>query len=662
MIARLKKLVTPKTLKYVAITISAFLLIAVVGYFSLRNYVLQKVMAKVKAAVENRTHLTLAVGEARFEGVSTISIKTISIVPKGKDTLFSTDSVQFTIKLLPALLGKVRLGELKVAHTKVYLRKDSLQTNFRGILKPSPKKEKKEKSNEDVSQTTFETIKKLLGYVPDDVLINDAKLTIKFNDSLQYITLTKLDWVKGKFKAQIKPQEKYAANNWIAEGFFDKYDIKGKVDIHSEGSDLVNVYFAGLFGSGLHFNKLGLEINELDYARKTLTFKARGEFDNLHFYNARLALDTVVIGKTGGNLDLQINRSFVKIDSTSTFVVNDIMMSASAQYPLGNEKEYALTLKMPSTPAQKFFNSLPVGMFNSFSGIEAKGNLSYQLQCRMDGNMPDSLQFESELKREDFAIVKFGDVNFGKMNGPFTHTVYEGGRPIRSFVVGEGNPGFTFTENVNPYFKNAVLTNEDPSFFYHHGFIPQSFRDAIVAVYKAGFKFVRGGSTISMQLVKNVFLERRKTISRKAEEALIVWLIENNRLTSKERMFEVYLNIIELAPGVYGIGEGAAFYFNKKPADLTLAESLYLSNIIPRPKAFKYGFEGDGTLKPWLQEKANFVLRRMVQREWVPPTDTIGFSPLIELKGPAKNFVVLTDSLSINLNDSLTGGDGFFDE
>src|SRR6185295_15378504 len=109
------------------------------------------------------------------------------------------------------------------------------------------------------------------------------------------------------------------------------------------------------------------------------------------------------------------------------------------------------------------------------------------------------------------------------------------------------------------------------------------------ANYKAG-KFVRGGSTISMQLVKNVFLTRNKTIARKIEEALIVWLIENNRLSSKERMYEVYLNLIEWGPNVYGIGEASRFYFYKSPADLSLAESIFLAMIVPRPKGFKYNF------------------------------------------------------------------------
>ncbi len=655
----LKKIISLKTLKYVVITISAFLVLSIVAYFALRNYVLQKALQKVKGKVENSTHLSFAVGNAQFKGLNTVQLTQISLVPQDKDTLFTTDSVQVSIKLLPIVLGKIRLSKLQVANTHVYLRKDSLQTNFRGLLKPRKKAEREENTDKDVSKSTFEAIKTLLRYLPDEVDVKNARLSLKYNDSLRYITLKKLDWDNSKFTALIEPQKEFGQSNWTADGFFDKHDIKGELNLSS--SEGIDIYLASLFNSGLGFKKLHLQIDQLDYKNKTLVFDAKGNIDSLHIYNERLALDTVRVAKTGGNFALQINRNFVVLDSSSTFSINDIHLSAFAQYPLGKEKQYALALNMPSTNAQNFFNSLPQGMFRKFDGIEVKGNLSYRLNCVMDGAMPDSLQFTSELKKEDFEIIKFGAENFARINGAFTHTVYEGGKPIRSFVVGEDNPFFTHSEEVSPFFKNALLVNEDPSFFYHHGFIPQSFRDAIVAVYKAGFKFVRGGSTISMQLVKNVYLERRKTIARKAEEALIVWLIENNRISSKERMFEVYVNIIELAPGVYGIGEGAQFYFNKRPADLSLAEGIYLSNIIPRPKAYKYGFEKDGSMKHWLQEKANLVVRRMVQREWLPADDTIGFSPQVVLKGAAKNFII-PDSVSIEPIDTLVGDLKLFED
>ena len=96
-----------------------------------------------------------------------------------------------------------------------------------------------------------------------------------------------------------------------------------------------------------------------------------------------------------------------------------------------------------------------------------------------------------------------------------------------------------------------------------------------------------------MQLVKNLFLERQKTIARKLEEMIITWLIEENRLVSKERMFEIYLNIIEWGPQVYGAQEEARFYFDKDVADLTLAEAIFMAGIIPQPKRFMVSFDAE---------------------------------------------------------------------
>lgn len=639
------KIFSLKTLKYVIITISAFLLIGVIGYFSLRNYLLQKAVAKVKSKIENSTYLTFNADGAKFTSINTVQLTHISLVPQNKDTLFTTDTLSVSVKLLPALFGKIRLADIKVSNTLVNLRKDSLQTNFRALLKPRKKQNNKADKESDYSKKIFQYIKKLLAYLPDAVTVTNAKVKLQYNDSFRHITLQKLDWENDNFKAIITPQKEFGNHNWIATGFFDKYDIKGELELTSNES--INLYFASLFKSGLRFNKLHLTVDELDYQDKKLVFKGKGDIDTLAIYNSKISKDTVVFYQAGGKVLANLNRSFITIDSSSVFKFNTVQFNTFAQYPLAKEKLYTLQVKMPSTPAQNFFNSLPQGMFRTFKGIEVKGNLSYHLNCFIDGAMPDSLQFESKLQKEDFSVVKFGATDFTKINRSFKHTVFEANEPKRTFTVGDTNPNFTPLAEVSPFFINALLINEDPSFFRHSGFIPQSFRDAIAAVYKADLKFVRGGSTISMQLVKNAFLERRKTVARKAEEALIVWLIENNRLCTKERMFEVYVNIIEFAPNIYGIGEATEFYFNKKPADLTLAEGIYLSNIIPRPKAFKYGFEKDGTMKYWLQEKANLVVRRMVQREKIPPSDSTNFSPQVQLKGKAKYFISPTDTFYI---------------
>lgn len=127
-----------------------------------------------------------------------------------------------------------------------------------------------------------------------------------------------------------------------------------------------------------------------------------------------------------------------------------------------------------------------------------------------------------------------------------------------------------------------------------------------------------------MQLVKNVYLSRQKTLARKAEEILIVWLIEHNHLVSKQRMLEVYFNIMELGQNIYGIGEAARYYFGKQPADLTIGDGLFLASIVPKPKASMYKFMADGSLKPYMFNYFRFMGNIMARRG-LTPSDTSGY-------------------------------------
>ena len=157
------------------------------------------------------------------------------------------------------------------------------------------------------------------------------------------------------------------------------------------------------------------------------------------------------------------------------------------------------------------------------------------------------------------------------------------------------------------------MQSEDGAFFYHQGFLPDAMREALIHDLKVR-KFARGGSTISMQLVKNVFLNRNKNIARKLEEALIVWLIETERLTSKARMYEVYLNIAEWGPMIYGIQEAAKFYFDKRPSQLTAEECIYLASIIPKPKHFRSSFTEDGKLRENQESYFRLIAERLVKK------------------------------------------------
>jgi hypothetical protein len=151
-----------------------------------------------------------------------------------------------------------------------------------------------------------------------------------------------------------------------------------------------------------------------------------------------------------------------------------------------------------------------------------------------------------------------------------------------------------------------------------------------------------------MQLAKNVYLNRQKTLARKIEEILIVWIMENGKLSSKQRMFETYLNLIEWGNNVYGIGEATRYYFDKHPSELTLGEGIFLASIVPRPKSGLYRFEGDGSLRSGLSSYFNFIGGIMARRG-MTEVDSTGYGFWnVRLKESLRAGIPTSDSLIVD--------------
>jgi hypothetical protein len=361
--------------------------------------------------------------------------------------------------------------------------------------------------------------------------------------------------------------------------------------------------------------------------------------NNLEVNHPKIADDDVRVNKSAINYVITLGENYYSLDSLTKVTVNKMVLYPQASLDAKGSKKISLKVRSAKTEANDFFQSLPEGMFESFEGIKAQGFLTYKMKFYVDMARVDSLKFDSSLDAQYFNILEYGQTDFRKLNRPFEHTVYEYGKPLRTFVVGPSNPNFTPYEQISPYLKTAILTSEDPRFFTHKGFHNGAFRHSIIDNIKKQ-EFVRGGSTVSMQLVKNAFLTRKKTIARKAEEILIVWLIENNRISSKQRMYEVYLNIIEWGPNVYGIKEASRFFFDKLPSQLNLAESLYLASIIPSPKRYQYSFDAYGNLRQRPRYYFKLISGIMRRRGLISDYDYETLYPSVNLRGRARALIV----------------------
>ena len=138
-------------------------------------------------------------------------------------------------------------------------------------------------------------------------------------------------------------------------------------------------------------------------------------------------------------------------------------------------------------------------------------------------------------------------------------------------------------DGISQNMVQAVVASEDNLFMQHHGFSIQDINKAIKHNKKG--KRIHGGSTISQQTAKNVFLWPDRSWVRKGLEAYFTVLIE--LFWSKERIMEVYLNVIETGDGIYGVEAASQFYFNKKPLNLTKSQAALIAVCLPNPRKFK---------------------------------------------------------------------------
>jgi len=158
---------------------------------------------------------------------------------------------------------------------------------------------------------------------------------------------------------------------------------------------------------------------------------------------------------------------------------------------------------------------------------------------------------------------------------------------------------------ISDHLKKAVLISEDAAFFSHTGVDVKELQEALKKDWETG-RFTRGGSTITMQLAKNIYLNPSKNPLRKAKEIVIAWQLE--QALSKTRIFEIYLNVVEWGPNVYGAEAAARHYFAKPAANLDIGEAATLAALLPSPR---------NTREQNLTYRRNLILSRMAEVGYV---------------------------------------------
>ena len=593
---------------------------------------------------------TLKISGVRIQGLASILVTGITLKPDTGDTLLKVDSAYASIGILKLLAGRIALHDVKLINTDVCLESHDSTSNYRFLLRGQRQTGDSATGPVNYAATIDRMMRFVFDKIPLSLNIRNFSLTSISNKHRVEFFIEKFILADHYFRSTVKVSEDSAVVQWTLAGKMDNHNRMAEFRLYAADTAKVVLPFINYkWNARLDFDTLAFSIAEQEGGDDLAQISGFASLSGLRVDHRRVAAGPVTFEKTEIRYLLNFGSDYAELDSSTQVSFNRIDFHPYIRYRPKPHKQITLKIHKPQFPAQDLFSSFPQGLFTNLDGIRVKGNLSWYLDFYVDLSIPDSLKFTTSLDRYQFSVLSYGNADLTKLNGQFLYTAYDRDIPVRTFMIGPENPEYRVLGRISQYLQMAVLTSEDGGFYQHRGFLPDAFRESIVTNIKER-RFARGGSTISMQLVKNVFLSRNKTVARKLEEALIVWLIENQGLSTKERMYEVYLNLIEWGPMIYGANEASHYYFNKEASKLTLAEAIFMASIIPRPKWFKYSFDENGHLRESNAGFYRLVSEKMLNKGWITSLEFNKLIPDVELKGPAK---LLLKQPDVNPPDTL---------
>ncbi|MBL8717775.1 MAG: transglycosylase domain-containing protein [Myxococcales bacterium] len=282
---------------------------------------------------------------------------------------------------------------------------------------------------------------------------------------------------------------------------------------------------------------------------------------------------------TGGRIELGKGR--VDVEGTYERVVD----------PTGKQvPKLAMAWAIPTSSCGDVLASMPKGLMPRLDGLEMTGTFAAHGRVVFDARALEKTDVDFGLDQRCRVNKAPVGLSMDRFHKPFELRVYDGKGQPKTALFGPGSGNWTPFSQISPYVVDAVLTCEDGAFFSHAGFSAGAIRNALIANLRAG-KFMLGASTVSMQTAKNAFLDRKKQLGRKLEEAVLTAWLE--QALSKNQILELYLNVIEFGPDLYGIGPASMHWFGRPPSDLDPAEAMFLISLLPSPVK-RHGMWGAG--------------------------------------------------------------------
>ncbi len=632
---------------------SIIIVLLVVAILLTRNFITRAIFRHESAKIKSRFGIVVKADDLKVTGISTLNLHNLQL--KGTDTLFTMGNV--TIRLNPFYLATLKINPKQVDISNAEVKVNSILHYIKQehtAIKPAKQFETMDSGNNSL----YHWVKAFFGLSTATFNIDNFKLSYSDSSYSGSINITNWSYKSNSFTSTVNLTDGNS-HSWVkVTGTTSKRNNSVNATIQSIKANSFIPFTLPILGIKSSFNKINLKILATLIEPGKIELQLSSFVHSLWIDGKRIAQTPVVVDSCGVNLFVKVLPNSYLIDSTSTLNFNNFKGNLGLEYNPNPHRRVYFSIKTGEDQWQSLIDALPTNLFTNLSGIRVNGTFNYSLQVDVPLATPDSLTITPNLKTKGFYIKKYGNTNLAMIGDTFTHRIYIDNIHVRDIKINPQSPNYNTLGQISPYLQWAVITSEDGGFYYHRGFSLEGITYAMACNLREG-RFVRGGSTITQQLIKNVFLNQNKNIGRKAEEFIITWIIENTGVVSKERILEVYLNIIEWGPNVYGICEASQYYFGKIPANLSLPEALFLAYIIPRPTKFRYLFDTEGNLKPFVTDNFTFVANKMLLHGNITQQDydNLLTSPQVILLGPAKEILKKEPLPSENFENDLNIND-----
>jgi hypothetical protein len=265
-----------------------------------------------------------------------------------------------------------------------------------------------------------------------------------------------------------------------------------------------------------------------------------------------------------------------------------------------------LDLTLATAPCGDLLAALPAELRGPLDGMALDGTFGAHLRLAVDLAAPpgDGIALTTSIADECRAVAEPPAADVARLAGTVDQVFPDGSRAR----IGKGEPGWAPLAQLPRHVAGAFVAAEDTRFFDHAGFdLDQIARSLEIDLRE--HRLVRGGSTISQQLVKNAFLSQRRSFDRKLQEAILTWRLEAR--LDKRQILERYLNLIELGPHVHGITAAARHWFGATPRELSVRQAAFLAALTSEPTSMSRRVRRAGGLDPDSAARVDVVLRAM---------------------------------------------------